>query len=101
MSAATTGNRATRACLTLTPAAPDSVQWEHHEHDGFRSVVCLNLDTYDTVWAAYIDHAPSPDGPPPGVWYGRETRKDSSGSEWSRTFRAVVDDFGRLIEVSL
>jgi hypothetical protein len=34
-------------------------------------------------------------------WIGTEVRHDTKGHRWERSFRAVVDDFGALVEVSL
>lgn len=33
-------------------------------------------------------------------WHGEEIRNDSSGREWSRSFNAVIDNFGNLVEVT-
>ncbi len=33
------------------------------------------------------------------AWYGHETRRDTEGRTWERTFYALVDDFGSLVEV--
>lgn len=32
-------------------------------------------------------------------WSGIESRYDTDGQRWERSFRAVVDDFGTLVEV--
>lgn len=34
-----------------------------------------------------------------GRWHGYEYRTDKLGREWSRSFFAVTDDFGWLVEV--
>lgn len=34
-----------------------------------------------------------------GYWAGQENLKDQLGRTWSRFFKAVVDDFGSLVEV--
>jgi hypothetical protein len=34
-------------------------------------------------------------------WSGVEVRRDPDGRRWERSFRAVVDDFGTLVEVHL
>jgi hypothetical protein len=37
---------------------------------------------------------------PKGLWWGRESRIDSNGVEWDRSFPLMVqDDFGTLVEV--
>lgn len=36
----------------------------------------------------------------PTRWSGTEVRRDANGQRWQRDFRAVVDDFGDLVEVS-
>lgn len=34
-------------------------------------------------------------------WSGTEVRRDTGGQRWERSIRAVVDDFGALVEVNL
>lgn len=40
-------------------------------------------------------------GQPSGeTWFGTERAKDAQGRTWERTFVAVMDDFGSLVEVA-
>lgn len=34
-------------------------------------------------------------------WSGTEVRYDTDGQRWERSIRAVIDDFGTLVEVNL
>lgn len=66
-----------------------------HRHD--------RLDTWSNStdgagWACYFYRLHV--GPDAGTWSGCESRLDSTGKSWKRTFHgSVIDDFGNLVEV--
>lgn len=33
------------------------------------------------------------------TWYGTEVAVDEAGRQWTRSYDAVIDDFGNLVEV--
>lgn len=75
------------APLTIVPRVV-----KHARHsDGFMSLTDAGFDTVFDACMLRGKHGT--------VWFGDEYFVDEHGREWDRRYRAVMDDFGGLVEV--
>lgn len=83
------------ALLLSGPAADikDEATWAELE--------CLRLTSFAAGYEFAAHRTRRADAATPAnAWWGTETRTDSLGRQWTRSFRnAVIDDFGYLVEV--
>lgn len=83
------------AQISLTPidASQVSMYWLRDSNAcvGMSSAACHRMHHFQRQHG--FNHA--------GAWFGAEYMADQRGRMWSREFRAVIDDFGDLIEVEL
>lgn len=77
--------------ITTKPSGPVTTAW------------WSNTQSYETKNAnsryCYRLYAPSAAAGRPHHWWGCEMAQDTMGREWNRSIRAVVDNFGNLVEV--
>ena len=78
--------------IVLPPPCETTLTHRHHRNDSW-------TDSHDNAgWECYFYRVH--EGMRAGIWCGAESRLDSTGKAWVRRFeRAVIDDFGDLVEV--
>lgn len=78
--------------IVLPPICATTLMHRHYRLDTWTS------STDGAGWSCYFFRMH--EGSDAGFWRGCESRLDSTGKPWKRSFNgAVIDDFGELIEV--
>lgn len=78
--------------------APGTIVLKPHgapcRYDATDTRLCAYFGSYDTSIYLYRHH-----GNGSAIWTGDESLMDAGGTKWERRIRAVVDNFGDLVEV--